>query len=183
MSEEEEHDDYDIEELDLEILKELSQDGRLSLRSLGDKLSKSPVTIKRHVEILEEKGIIQGYGIQIDYEKLGYDIIALIEITISQGKMIEVEKLMAQNPHIFGVYDVTGNYDAVIFVRFKTRKGLSKMIKKIHASPYIKRTNTHIILNVIKEGSSFSELIDIENITEENDESINKNELNLLDEN
>jgi len=183
MSEEEKHDDYDIEEVDLEILKELSQEGRLSLRSLGDKLSKSPVTIKRHVEILEEKGIIQGYGIQIDYEKLGYDIIALIEITISQGKMIEVEKLMAQNPHIFGVYDVTGNYDAVIFARFKTRKGLSKMIKKIHASPYIKRTNTHIILNVIKEGSSFSELIDIENITEENDERIDIKELNLLDEN
>jgi DNA-binding Lrp family transcriptional regulator len=183
MTKEEEYKQYEIEEVDIEILKELSQDGRLSFRSLGEKLNKSPVTIKRHVEILEKKGIIKGYGIQIDYEKLGFDIIALIEITISQGKMIEVENLIAQNPHIFGVYDVTGNYDAVIFTRFTSRKDLSKMIKKIHASPFVKRTNTHIILNVIKEGSSFLDLVKSENQEKGNKIESTKENINLLEEN
>jgi len=36
------------------------------------------------------------------------------------------------------------------------------MVKTIHKSPNIERTNTHLVLNVIKEGSSFSELIDKE---------------------
>ncbi|MEJ2251556.1 MAG: Lrp/AsnC family transcriptional regulator [Candidatus Lokiarchaeota archaeon] len=166
----------------MDILKELSKDGRISFRGLGDKLSKSPVTIKRHVEILEQEGIIKGYGIQIDYEKLGYDIIALIEITISQGKMIEVEKLIARNPYIFGVYDVTGNYDAVIFARFKSRIDLSKMIKKIHASPFIKRTNTHIILNVIKEGSSFSDLTNYETTEKKDNERLEDEDISLMDE-
>jgi len=74
--------------------------------------------------------------------------------------MLEVEKIIAQNPNVFAVYDITGTYDALILARFKTRAKLSEMIKdEIHASPYVERTNTHIVLNVIKENSSFIELL------------------------
>ncbi|MFX0006516.1 MAG: Lrp/AsnC family transcriptional regulator [Promethearchaeota archaeon] len=151
---------YDFSDLDIEILKKISIDGRISLRQLAKDLgNKSPVTIKSHVENLEKDKIIKNYGVQIDFEKLGYDIIAIIELTISKGKMLEVEKNVAKNPHIFAVYDITGEYDALILARFKNREDLSKMIKDIHTSPYVERTNTHIVLNVIKENSSFTELI------------------------
>ena len=151
---------YDFSDLDIEILKKISKDGRISLRQLAKDLgNKSPVTIKSHVENLEKEKIIKDYGAQIDFEKLGYDIIAITELTISKGKMLEVEKNVAKNPHIFAVYDITGEYDALILARFKNREDLSKMIKDIHTSPYVERTNTHIVLNVIKENSSFTELI------------------------
>ena len=154
---------YDFSDLDIEILKKISKDGRISLRQLAKDLgNKSPVTIKSHVENLEKEKIIKDYGAQIDFEKLGYDIIAIIELTISKGKMLEVEKNVAKNPHIFAVYDITGEYDALILARFKNREDLSKMIKDIHTSPYVERTNTHIVLNVIKENSSFTELINNE---------------------
>ena len=150
-------------DLDTEILKKLSIDGRVSLRQLAKDLgNKSPVTIKRHVEELETKGIIIDYGAKINYEKLGYEIVALIEVTISKGKMFEVEEKIAENPNVFGVYDITGTYDALILARFKTREELSKMIKEIHKSPNVERTNTHFVLNTIKEFSSFVDLIDKE---------------------
>ncbi len=146
--------------LDIDILKKLTSDSRISLRQLAKELgNKSPVTIKNHIEGLEEKEIIKNYGAQIDFEKIGYDIIALIELTISKGKMLEVEEDIAENPNIFAVYDITGEFDALILARFQNREDLSKMIKKIHTSPYVERTNTHIVLNVIKENSSFTELI------------------------
>ena len=150
-------------DLDTEILKKLSIDGRVSLRQLAKDLgNKSPVTIKRHVEELETKGIIIDYGAKINYEQLGYEIVALIEVTISKGKMFEVEEKIAENPNVFGVYDITGTYDALILARFKTREELSKMIKEIHKSPNVERTNTHFVLNTIKEDSSFVGLIDKE---------------------
>ncbi|MFX1380310.1 MAG: Lrp/AsnC family transcriptional regulator [Promethearchaeota archaeon] len=151
----------DISQIDIEILKKLSTDGRVSLRQLAKDLgNKSPVTVKNHIETLEDDGIIIDYGVKIDYEKLGFDIIALIELTISKGKMLEVEKDIAKNPNIFAVYDITGEYDALIIAKFQNRGDLSKMIKEIHTSPYVERTNTHIVLNVIKENCSFKELID-----------------------
>ncbi|MFX1590645.1 MAG: Lrp/AsnC family transcriptional regulator, partial [Promethearchaeota archaeon] len=101
--------------LDTEILKKLSVDGRVSFRQLAKDLGhKSPVTIKRHIEELEANKIILNYGAKINYEKLGYEIIAIIEVTISKGKMFEVEEKIAENPNVFGVYDITGTYDALI---------------------------------------------------------------------
>jgi len=149
--------------VDKEILGLLSEDSRLSNRELGRKLERSPLTIKNHIDELLENKIIKGYSLDIDYEKLGYDIIAIIELTISKGKMIEVEKRIAQNPNVFAVYDITGTYDALILARFKTRAELSDMIKKeLHASPYVERTNTHIVLNILKEESSFNKMMETE---------------------
>ena len=154
--------DGNAEELDLDILRILCEDGRRSHRSIGVELDKSHLTIKKHVDELEDGGIIKGYSANIDFEKLGYNIIAIIELTISKGKMLEVEKKIAMNTNVFGVYDITGTYDALILARFKNRGDLSKMIKEIHTSPNVERTNTHLVLNIIKEESSFVGLIDKE---------------------
>ena len=150
----------EIENVDLEILQKLSEDGRKSFRKVAKELDKSPVTITKHIDDLKEKGVIKGFSVNIDFEKLGYDIIALIEVTISKGKMLEVERDIADHPNIYGVYDVTGEYDAIILARFKTRNELSSLVKKINSYEYVVRTNTHLILNVIKEGTSFSDLME-----------------------
>jgi DNA-binding Lrp family transcriptional regulator len=155
----------DLSEDDLDILTKLSQDGRMTYNKLAEELKKSPVTIKKYVEELEKKGIIENYGITINYEKLGYDIIAVIELTISKGKMLEVERDIAKNPHIFGVYDITGEYDSLIFARFQSRTDLSQLVKDINSYEYVIRTNTHIVLNTIKQGTSFTELMNEENDT------------------
>jgi len=152
-----------IDELDLKILKILSIDGRKNKSTIAEDLKRSPNTIIKHINDLEEDGVIKNYGVQIDYEKLGYEIIAIIELTISKGKMLEVERDIAQNPNIFAVYDITGKFDALILARFKNRGDLSKMIKKIHISPNVERTNTHIVLNVIKEQTFFKDLVEHDN--------------------
>lgn len=149
----------ELDSTDYKILQKLSEDSRKSHRKLAEELDKSPTTIGKHIEGLVEKKIIGDFTININYEKLGYEIIALVELTISQGKMLEVENDIAKNPHIFGVYDVTGTYDALVLARFKTRKELSELVKEINSKPYVEHTNTHLILNVIKEGTNFSKLI------------------------
>lgn len=152
----------DLDDLDLEILKILSKDGRISHRQIAKDLEKSPVTIKKHVNKLEKEAVIDNYGASINYENLGYNIIAFIELTISKGKMLEVEEKIASFPNIFGVFDVTGTYDAILLGRFQTRSELSEMIKNINSFEFIVRTNTHLILNVIKNGTDFDSIIEEE---------------------
>jgi Lrp/AsnC family transcriptional regulator for asnA, asnC and gidA len=148
-----------IEEIDKEILRILSQDSRKTHNAIAIELGKSPITIKKHVEELEKNKVIKDYGVNIDFDKLGYNIIAVIELTVSKGKMLEIENQIADNPNVFAVYDITGTYDALILARFKDRSELSGMIKEIHKSPEVERTNTHLILNVIKEQPTSKELI------------------------
>ncbi|KKN45540.1 hypothetical protein LCGC14_0681930 [marine sediment metagenome] len=151
-----------IDELDLKILEILSRNGRENKTSISKTLVKSPNTIKKRVDDMEESRVIKNYGVQIDYEKLGYEIIAIIELTIDKGKMIEVERNIAQDPHIFAVYDITGEYDALVLARFKTRSEMNTMIKKIHTFKYVQRTNTHLVLSIIKEEDSFADLIQVD---------------------
>ena len=125
--------EQNLDDIDKEILKILSEDGRRSHRSIAEDLKISPITVKRHIDELEENKIIKNYSITINYEKLGYDFIALIELTISKGEMIKVEKQIGNEPNVFAVYDITGTYDAVILARFKTRQELNELVKKINS--------------------------------------------------
>ena len=149
----------ELEEIDKDILRILCQDCTKTHNAIATELGKSPITIKKHVEELEKNQVIKGYGAQIDFDKLGYNIIAVIELTVSKGKMLEIESQIGKNPNVFAVYDITGTYDALILARFKDRSELSAMIKEIHKSPEVERTNTHLILNVIKEQTNSKELI------------------------
>lgn len=151
-----------LDEIDISILKFLTEDGSKSNRSIAEELAKSPTTINNHVNDMMEQGIIEKRTIKINYEKLGYDIVALIELTIAKAKMVEVERNIATDPHVFAVYDITGEYDAVILARFKNRTELNTFVKRINSEEFIVRTNTHLVLNTVKEETDFATLIDIE---------------------
>ncbi|MEM0320030.1 MAG: Lrp/AsnC ligand binding domain-containing protein, partial [Candidatus Nezhaarchaeales archaeon] len=88
------------------------------------------------------------------------DVAALIEIVISRGKVVDIEDEIAKMPNVQAVYDVTGQSDAIIIARFKSRAELSKFIKKLLSMEYVERTITHVVLGVRKEDFSVKQLID-----------------------
>lgn len=152
----------DIDELDKQILSILSKDSTMGYTKIAEQLQRSHTTIKKHIDRLEQEKIIKNYTIEIDYERLGYDIIAIIEASISQGKLLEFEEIIAKHPNVFGVFDVTGDYDSLILVRFKTRAELSVLIKSILGSGYVIRSNTHIVLNDMKDSTNYGKIIQFE---------------------
>ncbi len=141
----------DLDELDWRILIELTRDSRQSLRSLAKKLKVSISTISSRVRRLEKCGIIKGYTVVVDYEKLGLDLTAIIEITISRGQLLAVEREIAAMPGVFAVYDVTGLTDAIAIARVRNRKELNDLVKGILSMEYVERTNTRVVLNTVKE--------------------------------
>jgi len=142
-----------VDEKDLQILKHLLVDARQSARQLSRRLDVSTVTMISRIKKLEEKKIIKGYSARLDHDLLGYDITAVIEIKTNQGKMLEIENVIAKETNVISVYDITGDADTLVIAKFKDRSSLSKFVKKISAIPNIENTVTHIVLNTIKEDS------------------------------
>lgn len=140
-----------IDDLDKKILKELVLDSRSSFRKIARKCKVSIATITSRVKKLKESGVIKGYTTMLDSEKLGYELTVITEIIISKGKLLEVEEKIKHIPNVYGVYDVTGATDAIIIAKFKKRSDLSKFAKSLLAMEYVERTNTHVVLNTIKE--------------------------------
>ncbi len=100
---------------------------------------------------MEAEGIIKGYIPLIDLDKLGYDLLVIIGIRISHGKLIEVEKRISKNPHVYEIYDTTGDWDSIIIARFKSREELNTFIKRVLAVEHVERTMTYLVLNVVKD--------------------------------
>jgi len=140
-----------IDELSRKILKLLVIDSRLSYRQIAEKLKVSPTTVITRIKELEKSGVIKYYTTILDHEKLGYELSAIIEVTVSKGKLMEVEKEVAKHPNVCGVYDVTGLTDAMIIAKFKSRKELNDFVKSLLRMENVERTNTHLILNTVKE--------------------------------
>ncbi len=140
-----------IKPKDAEILNILIDNARLSAREVAKKAGVSAVTAINKIKELERAGIIKGYSAEIDSEKIGYDVHAIIRLQIAKGKLFEVENKIAVHPNVFAVYDVTGEFDALVITKFKSRKVLDTFLKKIQGYDFVQRTETQLILNTIKE--------------------------------
>lgn len=140
-----------IEDIDLQILSLLQEDCRLSFNKIAKKLGISVGTAFNHVKRLEKKGIINGYTLMLDSGKLGYNLTVIIMIQAEGNFLDDVEAEVSKSANIIAVYDITGDYDAVAIAKFKDRTSLNAFIKSLLSLPHIKRTVTHIALNVIKE--------------------------------
>jgi DNA-binding Lrp family transcriptional regulator len=141
----------DIDEVDRKILNELLRDCRRSYRSLSRRAGISVGTALTRIRRLEKAGIIKGYSAVLDHEKLGYQLTVLAEITVSKGKLLEMEEAISKFPNTCAVYDVTGSTDAVVLAKFKSREELSKFTKNLLSMPFVDRSNTHVVLTTVKE--------------------------------
>jgi Lrp/AsnC family transcriptional regulator for asnA, asnC and gidA len=140
-----------IDEKDKGIINALIENAKLSYREIGQKTKLSAVTIMNRVKALEKEKVIKSYTTEVDYEQIGYDVQVLIHMRIAKGRLFDVEQKIAVLKGVFAVYDVTGNFDAIIIAKFKNRRMMDAFLKKIQTFDFVERTETNIILNTIKE--------------------------------
>ena len=140
-----------IDDLDIDILRSLNDSARKSFRDIAKELHVSLTTVSNRVKALEKAGVIQGYIPIINPEKLGYDLMVVIGIKVIHGRIIETEQDLSKDPAVFAVFDSTGEWDAIIMARFKTRGELNQFVKKVLDHENVDRTYTQVVLNVTKD--------------------------------
>ena len=140
-----------LDQTDVKILENLLRDGRLSGRQMARKIGVSVGTVIAKIRRMEQSGLIKGYSAILDHERLGYELTVVTEITVSKGKLLEMDKEIGKNPNVCAVYDVTGSIDAIAVAKFKNRRELSEFTKGLLAMPFIERTDTHVVLTTVKE--------------------------------
>jgi len=143
--------EVEVDELDLKILDVIKNDAKLSVREIAKILNKSPSTILSRIKKLEKVGVIKGYATLIDYSKLNYQVTAVTLLQVEGPYIEEVEKLLASEPNVRAVYDVTGEYDVIVISLFKTVSELDNFIKRLLKVPHIRRSITSIAFRVIKD--------------------------------
>lgn len=140
-----------LDDVDVALLRALNADARKSYRDLAKELGLALSTVSARVKRLEQQEYITGYVPVLDARKLGFDLVVVVGVKILHGKLLEAQKRIAKMARVYGVYDVTGEWDSIILARFRDREELNDFIKDLLTMPYVERTGTQLVLNTVKE--------------------------------
>lgn len=140
-----------MDDVDRRILKVLEVDARTSLRKIAEVVGVALGTVSNRVRRLESLGVIKGYTVLLDPDKAGWGLSVVIGLRIEKGRLIEIQEKIARDNRVYGVYDVTGDYDSMVLARATNRDDLDDLIKRVASVPGIQRSVTHLVLNSVKE--------------------------------
>jgi Lrp/AsnC family transcriptional regulator for asnA, asnC and gidA len=137
-----------LDKLDQQIIHHMMNDANVSYAELGKKFFVSQGTIHVRIKKLQDAGIVKGTKLNVDFKKLGYDVIAFIGIYLKESSLYDAAaKELQKIPEIVRLSYTTGNYSmfAEIVCRDinELRHVLHDELQKIKG---IERTETFISL-------------------------------------
>jgi DNA-binding Lrp family transcriptional regulator len=140
----------EFDELDRRIIDMLCASSQGSYRQIAKELGIHPTTLIQRVKSLENKGVVNGYRAKVDYMKLGFDFMGIIQIYVDKDTLGVQERITAI-PQVIAVFDVTGECDSIAWVACRDREEFSDIVKSILMIEGVKKTNTSVILNMMKD--------------------------------
>jgi DNA-binding Lrp family transcriptional regulator len=138
--------DHPIDDVDRRIVAELSAVPRLGVLELSRRLGVARGTVQSRLEKLAARGIITGFGPDIDLVALGYTVLAFTTIEIAQGRLPGILEHLAAIPEVIEVHSTTGQGDLHLRVVARTNEHLSHVLNRVIEAPGIMRTTTVLAL-------------------------------------
>ncbi|HEX2822895.1 MAG TPA: Lrp/AsnC family transcriptional regulator [Streptosporangiaceae bacterium] len=117
-----------LDQIDYRLLEELRRDGRLSMRTLAERVHISRAGCYARVERLRREKVITGFAAVIDPRLLGPSLSAHIYLRIRQHSWKDVRQELARIAEIEHGQLVTGENDIVLFVRTHDAESLRALV-------------------------------------------------------
>ncbi len=122
----------ELDRIDIQILRELQNNGRLTNQELADRVSLSPSPCLRRVKRLEQEGFIQDYVAVISADKIGLKLLAYVTIRLNKvfraqdSPVSEFAKDVQAWPEVVECYAMSGDMDYLLRVQVEDLPQFSK---------------------------------------------------------
>jgi len=118
-----------VDAVDLALLSELASDARQSQRGLARKLEVSPSAVADRLARLEQRGVIRGYRVDVDWAALGYPVVVYVAVTVGPGMDLgEVITAIRALPETGEMSVVTGPHDLLVRLRLRDHAHLRELL-------------------------------------------------------
>jgi Lrp/AsnC family leucine-responsive transcriptional regulator len=120
------------DERDLEIIAALQEDARATYADIGRRVGLAASSVHDRVRKLERSGAITGYRAEIDAERVGLFVTALIALTpIDASQPDDLPERVRDFPEVEDCYSVAGEANYVLKVRTRTTAELEDLIRRL----------------------------------------------------
>tara|TARA_Y100001954_G_scaffold213948_1_gene242978 strand:- start:1333 stop:1794 length:462 start_codon:yes stop_codon:yes gene_type:complete len=134
---------YQIDNIDLKILNVLSKNAKMPYTEVAKKVFVSGGTVHVRMRKLEKMGVVRGTKLDIDYNKLGYNISSYMGIYLEKSFLYkETVKSLKKIPEIVEIHAITGQYTIFIKIICKDTSHFRNFLDTVHKVKGITRTET-----------------------------------------
>ena len=137
-----------LDTIDHRIIELLTADGCMSINELAGEINLARATAYARVERLKAAGVITGFTVTVDPEKLGYGVAALVLVNLEQGRWQEIRDEVLLLPGLEYLAFTSGGFDLVLLVRLPAISDLRDVVLvRLHDIAGIRTTQTIFVLD------------------------------------
>ncbi len=134
--------------IDRRIVALLIDDARRTLVDIAQQVNLSTPAVKRRIDRLEAIGVITGYSARVDHAKLGWPLQAFTELRVAGHTSVAEIAGVAQNlPEVQAVFTTAGDPDALVWIRVRDVRDLTRVIDQLRRSGRVTGTKTMMVLD------------------------------------
>lgn len=130
------------DEIDQLLIVALTEDSRRSLKAMAQISGLSSPSVAERLRKLEERGVLKGYGVDIDPRAFGYQLQAIVRIRPLPGQLHEVERQIEATPQFTECDKVTGEDCFIAKLHVRSMEQLDEILDRINIYAV---TNTAIV--------------------------------------
>jgi DNA-binding Lrp family transcriptional regulator len=136
-----------IDRLDRGLMAAMAAMPRAGVLELARQLGVARGTVQARLDRLQRRGVVTGFGPDIDVAALGYEVLAFTSLEIAQGRLHDVVEHLREIPEVLEVHGISGAGDLHCRVVARTNRDLQRIINRILEVQGISRSTTVIALS------------------------------------
>jgi DNA-binding Lrp family transcriptional regulator len=135
-----------IDELDGRLIKALRDHPRVGLLEISRQVGVARGTVQARLAKLEQRGVVTGYGPEIEPAAMGYPILAFILMDLAQGRLAEAVEMLDRCPEVIEADAISGPHDVIARVVARDTEHLQEIVNRLVASDAIERSTSYIVM-------------------------------------
>ncbi len=136
-----------FDELDMNLLYELTKDGAISVPNLSKKLGINASVLYSRIKRLLKKKLIKKFTIVIEDSLLGIEVKASVGVNRDPKLKDQIHKQLMETPEVVSISEITGRFDILLRIHAENLEALhTVVIEKIGKIEGIQNTETFVEL-------------------------------------
>ncbi|WP_431049330.1 Lrp/AsnC family transcriptional regulator [Roseateles sp. L2-2] len=146
-----------LDKFDRAILRALQRNARASLQEVSEEVGLTTSPCWTRIKRLEESGVIEGYTVKVNAEKVGRPEQLIVQLTLNKhtdAAMAEFARHLEAIPEVIDAYLVSGDYDYVLRLSVRDTRDYERLLReKLYKIPGVRHSKSSFVLRCLKASS------------------------------
>jgi len=136
-----------IDRLDADLIRTLAENPRVGLLEVARQLGVARGTVTARLDKLLRRGVITGFGPEIDPHAIGFRILAFVWLEIAQGRLDDAVEVLRDVPEVLEAVATSGDRDLLCRVVARDPEHLQEIVNTMVRTASVRRSTSHIALS------------------------------------